>query len=96
MGKCTNCNSYERLDKTTWKLLYKNRSEHELSGNNNVTDSGLGWNNINLVLKDDSLEENTEYIAQLNGSRAEKSALAEYTFQTTSKPGGGSAECKVL
>ena len=91
-GKCTNCQKDE-LTETTWKLLDSNGQEDKLSENTNVTDSALGWNSINLVLKENKLDNDTTYIAQLTGRRGKHEATVQFTFQTTSPPKNG--HCKV-
>ena len=88
-GKCTNCKINHDLTLTTWKLLDANGQEDEyLSGNINVTDPELGWNSINLVLKEHKLKRDTKYIAQLMGRRNRQSTV-QFSFQTTSPPENG-------
>jgi len=92
-GKCTNCKGDEELTQTTWKLLDSNGQEDKLSGNTNATDSALGWDSINLVLKENKLNRDTTYIAQLTGRRGNRQTTVQFTFQTTSPPENG--HCKV-
>ena len=92
-GKCTNCKSNQYLTETTWKLLNSNGHEDELSGNASVTNPNLGWNNINLVIKENTLKKDTTYIAQLTGRRGNSKSTVQFTFQTTSPPENGT--CKV-
>ena len=89
LGKCTNCNGSEKqLATQTWKLLDENRTEVQLLEND--TDSNLGLNSINLVLKDRVLNGDSEYIARLEGRRGNgQSAAVEYRFRTTSAPRSG-------
>ncbi|KAJ7340219.1 hypothetical protein OS493_002951 [Desmophyllum pertusum] len=90
-GKCTNCKRNHDLTLTTWKLLDANEDEEEeLSGNINVTDPELGWNSINLVLKEHKLKRDTKYIAQLTGRRGNRQSTVQFSFQTTSPPENGS------
>ena len=70
-----------------------NGKENSLSGNANATDSALGWNSINLVLKENKLKNDTTYIAQLTGRRKSRQSTVQFTFQTTSPPEKG--HCKV-
>jgi len=90
-GTCTNCD--EELTQKTWTLLDSGGQKDNLSGNTNATDSALGWNSINLVLKENKLKEDTTYIAQLTGRRGNHQATVQFTFQTTSPPKNG--QCKV-
>ena len=92
-GKCTNCNSDQRLTQTTWELLDSTGEKDKLSGNISAADSALGWNSINLVLKENKLNKDTTYIAQLTGRRGSRNATVQFTFQTTSPPENG--HCKV-
>ena len=92
-GKCTNCKSNQPLTETNWKLLDSNGNEDELTGNANATDSKLGWNSINLVIKENRLDEDTTYTAQLTGRRGNIKSTVEFSFQTTAPPENGI--CKV-
>lgn len=89
LGNCTNCHGLQKqLATQTWKLLYKNHTEVQLSEND--TDSNLGLKSINLVLKDRVLNGDSEYIARLEGTRGNgQSATVEYRFRTTSAPRSG-------
>ena len=95
LGKCTNCvGANQQLTKQTWKILDENGNEDmQLSGNNSVIDSELGWNSINLVLKDRVLREDTIYIAQLTGTRGNQESTVQFRFRTTSPPRSGT--CRV-
>lgn len=81
------------MTETTWKLLNSSGQEDELSGNTSATDSALGWNNINLVIKENKLNKDTTYIAQLTGRRGSGESTVQFAFQTTSPPENG--HCKV-
>ena len=81
------------MTETTWKLLDSNGKENNLSGNPNATDSALGWKSINLVLKENKLNKDTTYIAELTGRRRNRQATVQFAFQTTSPPENG--HCKV-
>ena len=96
LGSCLNCKGPDdQLTKQTWKLLDENGNEDlHLSGNNSVTDSLLGWNSINLVLKDRVLKEGTTYFAQLTGTRGNRQSTVRFLIRTRSPPHSGS--CRVL